>query len=78
MVSGWSTHEKLACSCYMKNNKTFTLTNNSKMFFFLLPLMVVVIGSQVKKEQNNFFISRVEENVPLLVPSGEELYDVIS
>jgi hypothetical protein len=40
--------------------------------------MVVVIGSQVKKEQNYFFISRVEENVPLLVPSGEELYDVIS
>ena len=48
------------------------------MSFFLLPLMVVVIGSQVKKEQNDFFISRVEENVPLLVPSGEELYDVIS
>ena len=62
----------------MKNNKTFTLTNNSKMSFFLLPLMVVVIRSQVKKEQNDFFISRVEENVPLLVPSGEELYDVIS
>jgi hypothetical protein len=62
----------------MKNNKTFTLTNNSKMSFFLLPLMVVVIGSQVKKEQNDFFISRVEENVQLLVPSGEELYDVIS
>jgi hypothetical protein len=62
----------------MKNNKTFTLTNNSKMSFFLLPLMVVIIGSQVKKEQNDFFISRVEENVPLLVPLGEELYDVIS
>jgi len=30
MVSGWSTHEKLACSYYMKNNKASTLTNGGK------------------------------------------------
>ena len=36
MLSGWSTHEKLACPYCMENNKTFTLTNRGKAFFFLL------------------------------------------
>jgi len=36
MVSGWSTHGKLACPYYMENNKAFTLTNRGKASFFLL------------------------------------------
>jgi len=36
MLSGWSTHEKLACPYCMENNKAFTLTNGGKAFFFLL------------------------------------------
>jgi len=36
IISGWSTHEKLACPYYMKNNKAFTLINGSKIFFLLL------------------------------------------
>jgi hypothetical protein len=44
MLSGWSTHEKLACPYYMENNKAFTLANGSKAFFFychrrFLPLL---------------------------------------
>jgi len=35
MTSGWSTHEKLACSYYIKNNKAFTLANDGKMSFFI-------------------------------------------
>jgi len=34
MVSGWSTHEKLACPYCMENNKAFTLTNRGKTSFF--------------------------------------------
>jgi len=34
MVSGWSMHEKLACSCCMENKKAFTLTNRGKASFF--------------------------------------------
>ena len=45
MISGWSTHEKLACPYCMENNKTFILTNNDKMSFFLLPPVVLAIGS---------------------------------
>jgi hypothetical protein len=34
MVSGWSTHGKLACPYCMENNKAFTLTNRGKASFF--------------------------------------------
>ena len=34
MVSGWSTHGKLACPYCMENNKAFTLTNGGKTYFF--------------------------------------------
>jgi hypothetical protein len=37
MVSGWSTHGKLAFSYCMENNKTFTLTNRGKLLFLLSP-----------------------------------------
>jgi hypothetical protein len=36
MLSGWSTHGKLACPYCMENNKAFTLTNGGKASFFLL------------------------------------------
>jgi hypothetical protein len=36
MLSGWSTHGKLACLYYMENKKAFTLTNRGKASFFLL------------------------------------------
>jgi hypothetical protein len=49
MISGWSTHGKLACYC-MENNKAFTLINGGKVFF-LLPLAVLSNGSHVQKEQ---------------------------
>jgi hypothetical protein len=34
IVSGWSTHVKLACPYCMENNKAFTLTNGGKSSFF--------------------------------------------
>jgi hypothetical protein len=38
MLSGWSTHGKLACPYCMENNKAFTLTNGGKTSSFLLSL----------------------------------------
>jgi hypothetical protein len=54
MVSGWSTHGKLACPNCMENNKAFTLTNGGKAFF-LLSLSFLTTESQVQKEQKGFF-----------------------
>jgi len=34
MLSGWSTHGKLACPYFMENNKAFMLTNGGKASFF--------------------------------------------
>jgi len=34
MLSGWSTHEKLACPYCMENNKAFMLRNGGKASFF--------------------------------------------
>jgi len=77
IVSGWSTHEKLACPYYMENNKTFTLTNIGKTSFF-----IVIDGScqQITsiEKKKDFFIGKVERDVALLVPSCEELFDVVS
>jgi hypothetical protein len=39
MVSGWSTHGKLACPYSMENNKAFTLTNRGKAFFFTVTVV---------------------------------------
>ena len=47
MVSGWSTHGKLACPYCMENNKAFTLTNRGKTSFFLLSPSFVPAESQV-------------------------------
>jgi hypothetical protein len=43
MVSGWSTHEKLAYPYHMENNKALMLTNNDKVFFF------IVIGTSCQR-----------------------------
>jgi len=38
IVSGWSTHGKLACPYCMENNKAFTLTNGGKASFFTVTI----------------------------------------
>jgi len=48
MVSGWSTHGKLACPYCMKNNKAFILTNGGKASFFI----VTVISCQRFQDQS--------------------------
>jgi hypothetical protein len=39
MVSGWSTHGRLACPYCMENNKAFTLTNRGKASFFTVTVI---------------------------------------
>jgi uncharacterized Zn-finger protein len=39
MISGWSTHGKLACPYCTENNKAFTLTNGGKAFFFTVTVI---------------------------------------
>jgi hypothetical protein len=78
MVSGWSTHEKLAYPYCMENNKAFTLTNRGKASFFYCHRRVLPPNYRYRKNINDFFVGRVEKDVTPLRLSGEELPDAVS
>ena len=78
MLSGWSTHGKLACPYCMENNKAFTLTNRGKAFFFTATVLSCHI---IKGTERTEKISLLVELKMMLHPprlSGEELHDVVS
>jgi hypothetical protein len=77
MVSGWSTHGKLACPYCMENNKAFTLTNKGKAFFFYCHRHFLPPNHRYRKNINDFFVGRVEKDVAPPCLSGEELHDVV-
>jgi len=78
MVSGWSTHEKLACPYCMENNMAFTLTNGGKASFFYCHRHFLPHNHRYRKNRKDFFIGRVENDVAPPRLSGEELFDVVS
>ena len=63
MVSGWSTHGKLACPYYIENNKAFTLTNRGKASFFYCHCPFLPPNHRYKKNRKDFFVGRVETDV---------------
>jgi hypothetical protein len=78
MVSGWSTHGKLACPYCMENNKAFTLTNGGKAFFFYYHRRFLPTNHRYRKNKKDFFVSRVEKDVAPSCLSDDELHDIIS
>jgi len=78
MVSGWSTHGKLACPYHMENNKAFTLTNSGKVFFFYCHRRFLSPNHRYIKNKKDFFVGRVEKDVAPLCLSGEELIVIVS
>jgi len=78
MLSGWSTHGKLACPYYMENNKAFMLTNRGKAFFFYCHCCFLPHNHRYRKNIKDFFIGRVEKDVASPRLSSEELHDVVS
>jgi len=77
MVSGWSTHGKLACPYCMENNKAFTLTNRGQASFFDCHRRFLPPNHRYKKNRKDFFVGRVEKDVTPPHLSGEELLDVV-
>ena len=78
MVSGWSTHGKLACPYCMENNKAFMLTNGGKASFFYCHRRFLPSNHRYRKNRKDFFVGRVEKDVAPPRLSGEELLDVVS
>jgi len=59
IVSGWTTHDKLACPYCMKNNKTFTLTNGGKASSFYYHRCFLPTNHRYKTNKKDFFVSKV-------------------
>jgi hypothetical protein len=78
MVSGWSTHEKLACPYYMENNKVFTPTNRGKASFFYCHHRFLPPNHKYRKNRKDFFVGKVKKDVARSHLSSEELHDVVS
>ena len=78
MVSGWSTHGKLACPYCMENNKAFTLTNGGKDSFFYCHHRFLPQNHRYRKNRKDFFVGGVENDVAPPRLSGEELLDIVS
>jgi len=78
MLSGWSTHEKLACPYCMENNKAFTLRNRGKASFFYCYRRFLPHNHKYRKNIKDFFVGRVEKDVAPPRLSGEELHDVVN
>ena len=78
MVSGCSTHVKVACPYDMENNKAFTLTNRGKASSFYCHRRFLPPNHRYRKNRKDFFDSRVEKDVAPPRLSGEELLDVVS
>jgi hypothetical protein len=77
MLSGWSTHGKLACPYCMENNKAFTLTNGGKASFFYCHRCFLPPNHKYRKNIKDFFVGKVEKDVASPCLSGEELHDVV-
>jgi hypothetical protein len=78
MLSGWSTHAKLACPYCMENNKAFTLAKGGKASFFDCHRRFLPLNHRYKKNIKDFFVGRVEKDVASPRLSSEELHDVVS
>jgi hypothetical protein len=78
MVSGWSTHGKLACPYCIENNKAFTLTNGGKASFFYYHYRFSPMNHKYRKNIKDFFVGKVEKDVAPPLLSGEELHHVVS
>jgi hypothetical protein len=78
MLSGWSTHEKLACPYCIDNDKAFTLANGGKASFFDCHRRFLLLNHRYRKNRKDFFVGRVEKDVASPRLFGEELHDVVS
>jgi hypothetical protein len=60
IVSGWSTHGKLACSYCMENNKAFTLTNRGKASFFYCHRRFLPLNHRYRKNRKDFLLAELK------------------
>ena len=73
ILSGWSTHGRLACPCCMENTKAFCLHFSGKPCWFDCHRQHLPPDHPFRRQRNNFVIGRVERDGPPPIISGEEI-----
>ncbi|KAG8366038.1 hypothetical protein BUALT_Bualt17G0034500 [Buddleja alternifolia] len=73
MLSGWSTHGKLACPYCMNGIKSFRLKHGGKPCFFDCHRQFLPLDHPYKYQKDNFTKGRLEMDSPLIRLTGEEL-----
>ncbi|KAG8375382.1 hypothetical protein BUALT_Bualt10G0094200 [Buddleja alternifolia] len=73
MLSGWSTHGKLACPYCMNGIKSFRLKHGVKSCFFDCHRQFLPLDHPYRYQKDNFTKGRLEMDSPLIRLTGEEL-----
>ncbi|KAG8374542.1 hypothetical protein BUALT_Bualt10G0006000 [Buddleja alternifolia] len=73
MLSGWSTHGKLACPYCMNGIKSFRLKHGGKPCFFDCHRQFLPLDHPYRYQKDNFTKGRLELDSPLIRLTGEEL-----
>ncbi|KAG8373326.1 hypothetical protein BUALT_Bualt11G0012600 [Buddleja alternifolia] len=73
MLSGWSTHGKLACPYCMNGIKSFRLKHGGKPCFFDCHRQFLPLDHPYRYQKDNFTKGRLEMDSPLIRLTGEEL-----
>ncbi|KAL8098118.1 hypothetical protein AgCh_031039 [Apium graveolens] len=73
MLSGWSTHGKLACTYCMEYTKSFTLQKGRKPCWFDCHLWFLPEDHPFRRNRENFKKGKVENDKPVPQLSGMEI-----
>ncbi|KAG8369017.1 hypothetical protein BUALT_Bualt15G0106500 [Buddleja alternifolia] len=78
MLSGWSTHGKLACPYCMNEIKSFRLKHGGKPCFFDCHRQFLPLDHPYRYQKDNFTKGRIERDETVIRSTGDELEEEIS
>ncbi|KAG8382892.1 hypothetical protein BUALT_Bualt05G0126500 [Buddleja alternifolia] len=78
MLSGWSTHGKLACPYCMNHIKSFRLKHGRKPCFFYCHRQFLPLDHSYRYQKDNFTKGRIEIDEPPIRSTGDEVEAAVS
>ena len=75
MLSGWSTHGKMACPYCMEHTKSFNLSHGRKPCWFDCHRRFLPVDHPFRRNRENFKKGKVENDMPAPRLSGTEMLD---
>jgi len=78
MLSGWSTHGRLACPYCMRKSKSFRLKHGSKFCWFDCHRRFLPLEHPFRRDRYSFRKSKMEKSLPLHRRSGVEILNRVN